>query len=457
MDQKEGKNKGRSLISRISLSNIYLVYVLLLAAISVMLLVSARQSEQSIVYMQKLAEEYAEGQKAINELMDASDYLTEQARVFVITGDPESGYLYQEEIDSTRRRDRSLATLRDFKVSKAVMSSIEKALDESNELTGTEYYAMLLSAEGHGLDKSVYEGFTGGAALTAEDKALSESEMIRKATSLVFDKNYDEKKAEIRLDVSTSLESLLDELNERQLESYEKANDMARREHVMVIIVLAATFIMVMVTMMTVITPLRRSTDKIMRNESLLTHGSSEFYCLANAYNGMLASTLKHQEKLSYEATHDELTGLHNRKLFEQMKDELVDEDIAMLILDVDHFKEINDTYGHETGDRVLKKIGAILSSSFRLEDYVCRIGGDEFAVIMRQMTPDLKHVVRDKINRVQEKLIVRDDLPKATVSIGVAFRSDEGAEDNLFKKADKALYSIKESGRDGFAFYNEL
>ena len=141
----------------------------------------------------------------------------------------------------------------------------------------------------------------------------------------------------------------------------------------------------------------------------------------------------------------------------EEYRAYVTDETFAMLIIDVDHFKEVNDTYGHEAGDEVLKKVAAALKSSFRLEDCICRIGGDEFAVLMRQMEPTLKSIVREKIDRVQEKMQLRDDLPRATLSIGVAFTDDEGPEENLFKKADKALYSIKEHGRDGFAFYNEL
>jgi diguanylate cyclase (GGDEF)-like protein len=108
----------------------------------------------------------------------------------------------------------------------------------------------------------------------------------------------------------------------------------------------------------------------------------------------------------------------------------------------------------------VLRKISAALTASFRLEDCICRIGGDEFVVLMRQVDSTLKYVVRDKIRMVQEKLMMKDDLPPATLSIGVAFSDDKGigeGEDNLFNRADKALYSIKEHGRDGYAFYGDM
>ena len=135
---KQEEESKRSFISRIRLSHLYFAYVVLLAVISIILIAGARQSEHSIVYMQEITEEYAAGQDAINELMDASDYLTEQSRVFVVTGDPESGHLYQEEIEINRRRDRSLATIRDFHIDEHVITSVEKALDASNELAKTD-------------------------------------------------------------------------------------------------------------------------------------------------------------------------------------------------------------------------------------------------------------------------------------------------------------------------------
>ena len=74
----------------------------------------------------------------------------------------------------------------------------------------------------------------------------------------------------------------------------------------------------------------------------------------------------------------------------------------------------------------------------------------------MLQMTPDMRDVVKAKIDRVMDKLLIPDDLPKATLSIGVAFYADEGDED-LFVKADKALYNTKEEGRDGYTFYSDI
>ena len=446
-----------SYFSKLRITNIYIIYVIILMIIGVIVMVGSRQSEKSIVEMQEFTKEYSEGQSSINELMDASDYLTEKARAFVVSGEEENAHLYREEVEVNKRRDRSLAKIKSFKVNEQVYSSLESALRESNELAETECYAMLLAATARGVDKEVYESFTGGAKLSKKDKALSNEEKQEKAVDLVFNEDYENKKAVIKKDVEDSLDELMDELKDRQVDSYREATRLARRDHALFLAVLLMTFVLIFITAFMVIIPIRKSTRHILEHEALDRGGSYEYDVLADAYNNMLQTSKKHQEKLSYEATHDELTGLHNRKLFEQMKEELSGQDIAMLIIDVDRFKGINDTYGHETGDKVLQKVASTLASAFRGEDYVCRIGGDEFAVIMRQMTPDLKGVIKAKINRVQEKLLIKDDLPKVTLSIGAAFEKDKGPDENLFKKADKALYSVKATGRDSYAFYDEL
>ena len=106
-------------------------------------------------------------------------------------------------------------------------------------------------------------------------------------------------------------------------------------------------------------------------------------------------------------------------------------------------------------GDAVLKKISSQLSQTFRATDYPCRIGGDEFAVVMTEMNESLKHVVSSKIATVVEGLAdTSDGLPPMTLSIGVAFNDGTLSGDQIFKNADSALYLAKEAGRNGYRFY---
>ena len=128
-------------------------------------------------------------------------------------------------------------------------------------------------------------------------------------------------------------------------------------------------------------------------------------------------------------------------------------------MLDVDHFKQINDNFGHMVGDRVLYKVGHLLKSSFREDDIIGRVGGDEFLIFMKGVTSE-KFVIQ----RMESLRQYFHELPVAeikdsilTCSIGAAFMPKDGTTFNsLYKHADEALYRTKRNGRDGFSIYHE-
>jgi diguanylate cyclase (GGDEF)-like protein len=157
-----------------------------------------------------------------------------------------------------------------------------------------------------------------------------------------------------------------------------------------------------------------------------------------------------------WEAGHDTLTGLLNRSSYQNLGNELknLKQPIALLVIDVDKFKEINDTYGHKVGDKALIKVATTLTQGFRSEDYVIRYAGDEFVVIMTNFSTEGKHAIAAKVDRINTLLQnPTEDVPKISISVGVAF-SECGFDENLFQNADKALYSTKEKGRCGYSFY---
>ena len=201
-----------------------------------------------------------------------------------------------------------------------------------------------------------------------------------------------------------------------------------------------------------VINPLRQQISNISREQMMDEKGTTELQFLARTYNRMFEQT---QEKLSYEATHDPLTRLYNRSAYDDLRAKCARQNVALLLIDVDHFKNVNDTYGHDVGDKVLMRVADVLRSSFRGEDMVCRIGGDEFSVIMVNATSTLTELVRNKIARAAEKLAnPTDDVPSVTLSVGVAFTDQKAEGEDLFKNADRALYQVKMKGRNGCGFY---
>ncbi|MBR5108926.1 MAG: GGDEF domain-containing protein [Clostridia bacterium] len=159
-----------------------------------------------------------------------------------------------------------------------------------------------------------------------------------------------------------------------------------------------------------------------------------------------------------YKATHDPLTDVYNRAGYNVLISKMELWKTIMLLLDGDCFKSVNDTYGHEVGDKVLQRIADTVRHYFRSEDYVCRIGGDEFVVLMVHSNSDQKELIINRIKRINEELQTpADGLPAITLSFGIAHGRNAADSDELFEHADKALYETKSKGKNGFTFYEDL
>ena len=163
-------------------------------------------------------------------------------------------------------------------------------------------------------------------------------------------------------------------------------------------------------------------------------------------------------------ASMDELTQIYNRRALNHFMQQQIDAfgsegEIMVLLVDIDHFKHVNDTYGHDVGDKVITKAAKIIQNSFRTQDYVCRIGGDEFAVIMIRSDSSMKDLITRKVNLINEKIGTAEEeegIPSISCSVGVAFGRVGLSVSDLFKRADSALYNTKQSGRKGVSFYSK-
>ncbi len=155
------------------------------------------------------------------------------------------------------------------------------------------------------------------------------------------------------------------------------------------------------------------------------------------------------------QAVTDELTQLGNRKAYNERLSELIAQYkryhliFSLLIFDIDLFKDINDTYGHHVGDQVLMALGKLVSSLVRKNDFIFRIGGEEFVILMSGT--DMEHAIllAEKVRRAIEKDLNVISNRDVTVSIGVGEMERDDTADSLFRKADKNLYLAKRSGRN--------
>jgi sigma-B regulation protein RsbU (phosphoserine phosphatase) len=157
---------------------------------------------------------------------------------------------------------------------------------------------------------------------------------------------------------------------------------------------------------------------------------------------------------LGTQAVHDELTGLHNRRHFRAALDEVVAQaqqdgsNVSLLLLDLDHFKTVNDQCGHDVGDEVLRRVGVTLLEAVRAGDSVCRYGGEEFAVILPNTSVDQACALGERIRKAVAELDVAGLL--VTVSIGVSGSPPLEADPRrLVATADQHLYAAKRAGRN--------
>ncbi|MFC3200868.1 GGDEF domain-containing protein [Alteromonas oceani] len=189
----------------------------------------------------------------------------------------------------------------------------------------------------------------------------------------------------------------------------------------------------------------------------LIMAGVSAFF--TELVDGQRRETLK---ELTRMATTDELTGLPNRRTFiervelELSRAERVSLNLWMLMIDVDNFKEINDTEGHAMGDNVLKAIAGILKSSVRQIDAVGRLGGEEFAILLPDTPLEGARRVAESIRSNIESEVIKgwtDSYGPVTISIGVAKAGINDSFQALLDKADEALYDSKHSGRNKVSF----
>jgi diguanylate cyclase (GGDEF)-like protein len=177
------------------------------------------------------------------------------------------------------------------------------------------------------------------------------------------------------------------------------------------------------------------------------------------------ASRRRFQELLAHQAYHDGLTGLANRSLLNTRLHQAISRarrqsrGVALLYLDLDGFKPVNDREGHEVGDELLVAVGQRLSSIVRAEDTVARIGGDEFAILMEDVDDPVsaRQAAERVVGEVAQPVVVRGREVTVGVSVGIAF-SPRGEDDgeSMLRDADLAMYRAKDAGKSSFVFSSE-
>ena len=397
------KDTKKIRIQRVSTWSIIVTIVLavIFAAVSV-------SSEKEFQVLRQTTDEYILCQNSAKELQDGSDYLTEQVRMYAMTGK-------------------------------------------------TEYYSMRLVAESYGKSEESLPEEIRDVQLSTEDKALSAQDKRTKAQDIVCDTAYQSVRNEITDNVTECMNSLIRLTRNRQGRASTIFSDMYLKLEVSIAVLVIMMLLICLLVRKLIVQSLVSYNESVKLGEIFPVIGAAELQNLAETYNKVYQENQETQKLICHQAEHDSMTDLLNRGSFEKILNiyENGDPNFALILVDVDTFKSVNDTHGHAMGDKILKKVSKLLKDAFRSIDYVCRIGGDEFAIIMVEMTSDLQYTISDKVKAVNERLAMTEDGTSAvSLSVGVAFADRENPGESIFKDADKALYRVKENGRNGCAFY---
>jgi diguanylate cyclase len=191
-----------------------------------------------------------------------------------------------------------------------------------------------------------------------------------------------------------------------------------------------------------------------------MLHQNSELEKRLDQSYDMMRHMQREMDRIRREAATDGLTGLANRKSFDEQLKRVVGksakegEIFSLVMTDIDHFKTFNDTYGHQTGDQVLRLVGIALVNGIKGQDMAARYGGEEFAIILPGTNANAAKIVSENLRKaVEQKEVVNrvtgENLGQITISLGVAqFYGDETPEE-IIERADKALYASKNKGRN--------
>ena len=382
------------------------IFVIVALLVATGLFIADRLVTHGYLRMGQVHERYIIAQQSATNLEIGSDVLTSAVRNFVVTGDTQYLQEYFNEANVTRRRDEAVDNLETMMSrGSAAYGHLSTALSLSNELMLDEYQAMKLILSTGNYDEALIPDVIKETELNAGDTGKSTEEKRLTAFDLVYGDRYEDYKTRIRSNTALCTQELI-EASERE----------------------------------------RVAQD----NRMNLLLGIQTVLTVA-----MLAVVLLIHERLTYGNMHDALTGLYNRSAYDFMRHDLDMSRNALLLVDVDKFKSVNDTYGHDVGDLVLKRVAEVLKYSFRSTDLVFRLGGDEFVVIMSNVDSSMRDQVKRKIDQANVMLQKpKDDLPPTSLSVGVAFADRENPDGDIFKDADTALYRVKEAGRCGCYIY---
>ena len=412
---------------------------------------------KQFVHLRFVTEKFIQCETASHDMQNASDYLTDRARMFVETGKADYMEDYFTEANVTKRREQALLELESYIGDGESYHKLKESMQNSVALMQTEYKAMRLRLEADAVPEQEWPAEIREVILTHEELTISQVEKRAYARNLVYGTRYQSFKDAINEAVKACLESLLSNTLNEEAHATTVFKDMLIKLIACAAVMFVLVFISFYLIRRLIVKPIVEYNKTMQEGKIYPISGAAELQQLANTYNYIYDENQRVHKLIRHEADNDALTDTLNRGSFDRLLKIYngSDSKIALIICDIDSFKTVNDTYGHAVGDEAIKRVAQLLKKTFRSMDYVCRLGGDEFAVIMLEVSGKYRGLIDEKISYINSCLKNPDGVvPKLSISAGVAFADRSNPTDSIFKDADKALYYSKEHGKCSCSFY---
>lgn len=456
-EENNGNTSKEKSLTGINIQALNLFFIILTAIVFCFILVISTTVNNRFHAVENAINKFIICEQSSELIKESANYLTDQARLFVVTHKEIYVHSYLDEIINAKRQQKALENLEEVCSEKDLaLQRLKIAMEQANSLINMELYAIRLAYKVMGsnnLPERIRE-----IQIRAIDEDIPKEQLHEIALNNLFGEGYLIYKTRInencRLTINAIEQQIKDELNINA----DELGANIRRLRILFFVLLLINVILFIAFAYLVILPLEKFKASIANDEKLNVIGSLECKHLAESYNEIYELKAQNERSLLKKAEYDALTGILNRRAFDQICTTSAEKKhpIALLLIDMDNFKYINDNFGHAGGDVALKELARILTETFRAEDYIARIGGDEFAAILPNCTVKAARIIKKKILTANEKLLnIQDNIKPVSISVGVAFGA-EGFSEDLFKKADKALYIVKEKGKRGCEIYEE-
>ncbi len=437
--------------------NLNYLFILFLALFAFILFIVTMRLSSGYEELIRTTDEYNRIEEDARMVQTASDDLTKYTQQYVTTGDRQYLEAYFLEADVIRRRENAIRELEELKVTESLVLTLEDSVKESLNLMLLEYKGMRYAAEGYEQDNGSLPDQIQKTGLPVSDWNITDEEKLQKAQEIVFGQEFANYEMRIRDYQEKYLQQaieLMDVIQDNQRSRMEK-NILIQRLGIAFIIFLGILISLVIARL--IVNPLHSAVDSIARGDLVSpVKGTREIRYLSQTYNEYHQDNMELQRSLQLEAERDALTGVLNRRGYRMIVERLKKENypIALLVMDIDHFKYVNDSYGHHAGDAALKMVADCLFRTFRGSDIISRIGGDEFTVIMSGVTEANKGIIEQKVASLNRTLGMSEseDCPPVSVSVGASF-SVSGYTEVLFADADSRMYKAKNSGGSSVCF----